>query len=202
MAHIEKQRGKYRARFSDPLGKIQSRTFERKADVERFLRQVDADRVPASGSILASAMRTLRSRAGPRSSSRCADDSHRRRKRPIAVTSTSTCCRGSLRTASASCRPLPGEAALAVRGDAFAVVEQRELADPKVVLACGVDGIRVEFADGSQSNDTHVACSRNRGVDRPTPSTAAQYSQLIATARALLPGRNSGLRQLLVATLW
>ena len=45
MAHIEKQRGKYRARFSDPLGKIQSRTFERKADAERFLRQVDADRV-------------------------------------------------------------------------------------------------------------------------------------------------------------
>ncbi len=45
MAHIEKQRGKYRARFADPLGKIQSRTFERKADAERFLRQVDADRV-------------------------------------------------------------------------------------------------------------------------------------------------------------
>jgi len=45
MAHIEKQRGKYRARFADPLGKIQSRTFSRKADAERFLREVDADRV-------------------------------------------------------------------------------------------------------------------------------------------------------------
>ena len=45
MAHIEKQRGKYRARFADPLGKVNSRTFARKADAERFLREVDADRV-------------------------------------------------------------------------------------------------------------------------------------------------------------
>ena len=45
MAYIQKQRGKYRARFSDPLGNVQSRTFARKADAERFLRQVDADRV-------------------------------------------------------------------------------------------------------------------------------------------------------------
>ena len=45
MAHIEKQRGKYRARYSDPGGNVQSRTFARKTDAERFLRQVDADRV-------------------------------------------------------------------------------------------------------------------------------------------------------------
>ncbi len=45
MAHIEKQRGKYRARFTDPLGKVQSRTFARKADAERFLRQVESDRL-------------------------------------------------------------------------------------------------------------------------------------------------------------
>ena len=45
MAHIEKQRGKYRARFADPLGNVQSRTFARKADAERFLREVEADRV-------------------------------------------------------------------------------------------------------------------------------------------------------------
>lgn len=45
MAHIEKQRGKYRARFKDPLGKIQSRTFSRKADAERFLREIEADKV-------------------------------------------------------------------------------------------------------------------------------------------------------------
>jgi hypothetical protein len=45
LAHIEKQRGKYRARFADPLGKIQSRTFIRKTDAGRFLREVDADSV-------------------------------------------------------------------------------------------------------------------------------------------------------------
>ena len=45
MAHIEKQRGKYRARFADPLGKVQSRTFTRKADAERFLREIEADRL-------------------------------------------------------------------------------------------------------------------------------------------------------------
>lgn len=45
MAHIEKQRGKYRARFADPLGRVQSRTFARKADAERFLREIEADRV-------------------------------------------------------------------------------------------------------------------------------------------------------------
>ncbi len=45
MAYVQKQRGKYRARFADPLGRVQSRTFTRKADAERFLREVDADRV-------------------------------------------------------------------------------------------------------------------------------------------------------------
>ena len=45
MAHIEKQRGRYRARFADPLGKVQSRTFARKTDAERFLRQVDSDKL-------------------------------------------------------------------------------------------------------------------------------------------------------------
>ncbi len=45
MAHIEKRRGKYRARFADPLGKIQSQTFTRRTDAERFLRELEADRV-------------------------------------------------------------------------------------------------------------------------------------------------------------
>src|SRR3546814_14360356 len=45
MAYVQKQRGKYRARFSDPLGNVQSRTFARKADAERFLREIEADRV-------------------------------------------------------------------------------------------------------------------------------------------------------------
>src|SRR3954467_5811369 len=44
-AYIQMQRGKYRARFVDPLGRVQSRTFTRKADAERFLRQIDADRL-------------------------------------------------------------------------------------------------------------------------------------------------------------
>ena len=37
MAYIQKRQGKYRARFSDPLGAVHSRTFTRKADAERFL---------------------------------------------------------------------------------------------------------------------------------------------------------------------
>src|SRR3546814_13338513 len=45
MAYVQKQRGKYRARFSDPLGNVQSRTFARTADAERFLREIEADRV-------------------------------------------------------------------------------------------------------------------------------------------------------------
>jgi hypothetical protein len=45
MAYIQKQRGKYRARFADPLGNVKSRTFVRKADAERFLRELEADRV-------------------------------------------------------------------------------------------------------------------------------------------------------------
>lgn len=38
MAYIQKQRGRYRARFADPVGKVQSRTFTRKADAERHCR--------------------------------------------------------------------------------------------------------------------------------------------------------------------
>ena len=45
MAYVEKQRGRYRARFADPLSKVQSRTVTRKADAERFLREIDAETV-------------------------------------------------------------------------------------------------------------------------------------------------------------
>ena len=45
MSYIQKQHGKYRARYADPLGKLHSRTFTRKADAERFLRELDADTV-------------------------------------------------------------------------------------------------------------------------------------------------------------
>lgn len=103
MAYNQKRRGKYRARFSDPLGNVQSRTFVRKADADRFLRQIDADRLRGQWVDPRNADTPLA--AWARSSCRCADASHRPRKRPIAATSTSTCCRDSVHTALASCRP-------------------------------------------------------------------------------------------------
>ncbi len=45
MAYIQKQRGKYRARFNDPLGNTHSKTFRLKSDAERFLRELDAELV-------------------------------------------------------------------------------------------------------------------------------------------------------------
>lgn len=44
MAHIEKRRGKYRARLTDPLGRVQSRTFARRAEADRFLREIEGER--------------------------------------------------------------------------------------------------------------------------------------------------------------
>jgi integrase len=46
MGAIEKRNGNYRARHRDPLGRQKSRTFARKADAERFLREmrVEMDR--------------------------------------------------------------------------------------------------------------------------------------------------------------
>ena len=46
MGHIEKRYGNYRARYRDPLGRQHSKTFTRKTDAQRFLRemQVDVDR--------------------------------------------------------------------------------------------------------------------------------------------------------------
>jgi hypothetical protein len=46
MGLIERREGKYRARYRDPLGRQRSRTFSRKEDAARFLReqQVDVER--------------------------------------------------------------------------------------------------------------------------------------------------------------
>ncbi len=46
MGHIEKRYGNYRTRYRDPLGRQHSKTFTRKTDAQRFLRemQVDVDR--------------------------------------------------------------------------------------------------------------------------------------------------------------
>jgi hypothetical protein len=39
MGHIEKRDGRFRARYRDPLGRHRCKTFTRKADAERFLRE-------------------------------------------------------------------------------------------------------------------------------------------------------------------
>lgn len=46
MGYVEKRRGNYRVRYRDPLGRQRSETFDRKADADRFLReiQVEVDR--------------------------------------------------------------------------------------------------------------------------------------------------------------
>ena len=46
MGSIQKRSGNYRVRYRDPLGRQRSRTFARKADADRFIREqrVDADR--------------------------------------------------------------------------------------------------------------------------------------------------------------
>jgi len=41
MGFIERRNGKYRARYRDPLGNQRGKTFTRKADAERFVREMD-----------------------------------------------------------------------------------------------------------------------------------------------------------------
>ncbi|HWC68768.1 MAG TPA: site-specific integrase, partial [Acidimicrobiales bacterium] len=43
MAAIEKRNDNYRVRYRDPSGHQRSRTFRRKADAERFAREVEVD---------------------------------------------------------------------------------------------------------------------------------------------------------------
>nr|WP_208029707.1 hypothetical protein [Rhabdothermincola sediminis] len=43
MGFIEKRSGRYRARYRDPLGRQRSETFTRKADAERFIREMQVD---------------------------------------------------------------------------------------------------------------------------------------------------------------
>jgi hypothetical protein len=44
MGYIEKQRGKYRARCRDPLGRVTSTTFAGKTDAQRFLVEMEVDK--------------------------------------------------------------------------------------------------------------------------------------------------------------
>jgi hypothetical protein len=43
VSFIEKRGDRYRTRFTDPTGQQHSRTFARKSDAQRFLRELDAD---------------------------------------------------------------------------------------------------------------------------------------------------------------
>jgi hypothetical protein len=43
MGFIEKRSGGYRARHRDPLGRLTSKTFRRKADAERWVREMQVD---------------------------------------------------------------------------------------------------------------------------------------------------------------
>lgn len=45
MSYIQERDGRYRARFTDPLGRVYSQTFARKGDAERFLRELEADKL-------------------------------------------------------------------------------------------------------------------------------------------------------------
>lgn len=80
MAQTEKRGSTYRARYYDPLGPRHSKTFSRKADAERYLRESSA----VTGSTHVAPRRHCRS--GPRSSSLLLGDSPRRRNGPIAAT--------------------------------------------------------------------------------------------------------------------
>lgn len=48
MSHTEKRGARYRARFTGPRGAKHSRTFSRKADAQRFLRELDAEMLRGS----------------------------------------------------------------------------------------------------------------------------------------------------------
>ena len=44
MASIDKRSGRDRVRYRDPLGGRRRRTFERKADADRFARSIEVDK--------------------------------------------------------------------------------------------------------------------------------------------------------------
>jgi hypothetical protein len=48
MGYIQKRSGRYRARFRDPLGRVHSKTFARKADAERFLLEMESAKIRGS----------------------------------------------------------------------------------------------------------------------------------------------------------
>ena len=63
MASIDKRSNGYRVRYRDPVGKSRSRSFRRKADADRFAREVEVDKAGVSGSTHAA--QTCPSPTGP-----------------------------------------------------------------------------------------------------------------------------------------
>jgi site-specific recombinase XerC len=45
MCYVQKRNGRYRARYRDPLGRMTSATFDHKADAQRFLAEMETDKV-------------------------------------------------------------------------------------------------------------------------------------------------------------
>ena len=43
MGYIAKERGRYRVRFRDPIGRVHSRSFVRKGDADKYLREVQTN---------------------------------------------------------------------------------------------------------------------------------------------------------------
>jgi hypothetical protein len=50
VGYIQKRNGRYRARYRDPLGRTTSTTFDRKADAQRFLAEMETDQARGAGS--------------------------------------------------------------------------------------------------------------------------------------------------------
>ena len=44
LGYIQKRNGRYRARYRNPLGRVTSSTFDRKADAQRFLAEMETDK--------------------------------------------------------------------------------------------------------------------------------------------------------------
>jgi hypothetical protein len=83
-----------------------------------------------------------------------------------------------------------------VQDDAFAVVEQHELADPEVVLARVAVRGRIEVTDGSEPDDTHDDML-SRGA-----LLATTFSGACAVEPAMLDGRRRDIRTQLSDTGW
>ena len=49
MGSVERRNGKYRARYRDPLGRAHSKTFSRKADADRFVREMETEKERGTG---------------------------------------------------------------------------------------------------------------------------------------------------------